>query len=108
MPDAERLGDNFVMVAFVVEIKAIHQVECLAVEQADREQVRAQIENQVVLTIRILERIGIELSRAEPPRLDRQPAIGLLFLVSLKHKVAIFPTVKVPQLGKSLLHLLKK
>ena len=61
-----------------------------------------------MLAVGVLERLGVDLARAEPPRLDRQPAIRLLLLVPLQHQVAVLPRVEVPQLGERLLHLLEE
>ena len=96
------------MIAFKIEVEAEHDVERFAVEQADRQQVRGQIENQLVLAERIVERLGVKVSRAKPSRLDRQPAMRLVFLFAFQNEVAILPRVEVPQLGKALLHLLEE
>ena len=48
------------------------------------------------------------MARAEPPRLDREPAIGLLFLIPFEDEVAVLPRVEVPELGEPLFHLLEE
>ena len=68
----------------------------------------ASVQHQLVLPVGVLQRLGVGVPRAEPPRLDRQPAIRLLLLVSLEDQVAVLPRVEIPQLRKAFLHLLKK
>ena len=98
MPDPERLAHHLVVVAFKVEVEAEHDVECFAVEQADRQQVRGQIEDQLVLAKRIVQCLGIEVPRAKPARLDGQPAMRFVFFFAFQNEVAILPRVEVPQL----------
>ena len=61
-----------------------------------------------MLAERLVQRLGIHLARAEPPRLDRHPAVGFLLLVPLQDQVAVLPRVEVPQLREPLLHLLEE
>ena len=61
-----------------------------------------------MLAERLFQRLGIDLPRAQPARLDRQPAMRFLLLVPFQHQVAVLPRVKVPQLREPLLHLLEE
>ena len=69
---------------------------------------RGQLQDQLVLAKGVFQRLGIDMPRAQPARLDRQPAMGFLVLIPFQDKVAVLPRVKVPQLRESLLHLFEE
>src|SRR5207253_962270 len=87
-PGDEHLVHHLVVVPLVGEVESVHQVERLAVEHADRQHVGRQLEHHLVLAVGVLDRVGVDLPRAEPPRLYRQPAILPPLLVPLEHQVA--------------------
>ncbi len=61
-----------------------------------------------MLAISLFQRLGIRMPRAQPARLDRQPAIHFLVLIPLEDKVSVLPRVKVSQLREAFLHLFEK
>ena len=64
--DAQRLGDQLVMVAVEVEVEAEHHVERLAVEDADGQQVRGQLQDQLGAGRRRLRGSGVDVARGQP------------------------------------------
>ena len=105
--DAEGLGDQFVLIAAIGEIEAHQQVECFAIEPAERQAVGSQFQGVAVLIERRIERVGIDVPGANSPRLDRAPAIVAELLVAFEDEVAFVAGVEVPHLGELLLHLLE-
>ena len=49
MPDANRLGDDLVVISIVMKVELVHDFDRLAIQRADRQQMRGQIQHQLLI-----------------------------------------------------------
>ena len=103
--DAQRLGDQLILIAAIGEVETHQQVERFAIEPAERQAVGCELQRVPMLIERRIERIGIDVSGANPPRLDGAPAVAAQLLIGLQDEIAFVAGIEVPHVGELLLHL---
>lgn len=106
--DAEGLGDDFVVVAGVVEVEAVGDVEGFAVEGADGEEVGGQFEEGFVEVVGVVEGGGVDVSGGEAAGFDGDPAVGGFVFVAFEDEVAAFADEEVGEIGEGFFHLFEE
>src|SRR5436853_632032 len=75
LPRPECLSYEFVGIPFVGEIEAVHHVECFAIECAQRQKVRGDVQNHLVLSVGFFQRLRIDVAGTESARLEGNPTV---------------------------------